>query len=408
MPKIKSPGRVDFNRAKKVAYVTYSLGNVDGKYKRVYHTITDVATKAEAREKAEEWRREYNAGTAFSGRTVAEYSKSWLSERVELAQVKNSTLERDGREVRKICAALGEMELQAVTPEDVRKLHLAMKRNGDSQAVMNKTHACLKRIMERAVDDELISKNPARKVAAPKMPKTTREPLSVDEAARFMRLMLAEPKSGYVAACVVAVATGCRRGEVLALTWDDCSDGIVTFARQYTQLDGTHGLKNGGEPRKVSVGKSTAAWLKAWRDEQYRALGYAPESVCTNESGNQVRPDLLRRWWTRWCVHHGFAVWRDDEGNEIRYDDDGWPVDSEGRKFSRMNKKPSLHYDGLKFHELRHTQATILIAAGVDVKTVQARGGWASPKVPMEIYAHAVRDKDGEAADVFERAVLGE
>lgn len=407
MPKIKSPGRVDFNRAKKVAYVTYSLGKVGNKYERVYHTINDVRTKAEAREKAEEWRRAYNDGTAYKGRTVAEYAQSWLKEREEMAQVKNSTLERDRREVRKICAALGEIGLRDVAPDDVRKLHLTMKRNGDSAAVMNKTHACLKRIMERAVDDGLIDRNPARKVDAPKTPKTTREPLSVDEAARFMRLMLSEPKSGYVAACMIAVATGCRRGEVLALTWKDYKDGVVTFARQYTQLDGTHGLKNGGDPRKVSVGKSTAAWLDAWKEEQAQTLGYASESVCTNASGNQVRPDLLRRWWTRWCVHNGFAVWRDDEGNVVRYSEDGWPIDSEGRKFSRTHKMPALHYDGLKFHELRHTQATILIAAGVDVKTVQARGGWASPKVPMEIYAHSIRDKDGEAADVFESTVLG-
>ena len=85
--------------------------------------------------------------------------------------------------------------------------------------------------------------------------------------------------------------------------------------------------------------------------------------VCCTDVGSMMRVDNFETWWSNWRKTQGF--------------------------------------DGLKFHELRHTQATVLLANGVDVKTVQTRLGHANPSITRGWYAHAIPENDHEAADIF-------
>lgn len=65
-------------------------------------------------------------------------------------------------------------------------------------------------------------------------------------------------------------------------------------------------------------------------------------------------------------------------------------------------------YERLKFHELRHTQATLLISNGADIKTVQNRLGHSTAALTMDIYAHAIEQNDREAADEIGELLGGE
>ena len=81
------------------------------------------------------------------------------------------------------------------------------------------------------------------------------------------------------------------------------------------------------------------------------------------------------------------------EGCVIEWRDaDGWPCDANGKRYSRSYKRPKIerHYNGLKYHELRHTHFTMRLAAGMDIPTAQALGGWSTPDVLMTVYAHPV------------------
>lgn len=64
-------------------------------------------------------------------------------------------------------------------------------------------------------------------------------------------------------------------------------------------------------------------------------------------------------------------------------------------------------FEGVVLHELRHTQATLLLANGTDIKTVQARMGHSSAAFTMDRYAHAVQEKDDQAADLMGRIISG-
>jgi hypothetical protein len=140
--------------------------------------------------------------------------------------------------------------------------------------------------------------------------------------------------------------------------------------------------------------------------------------IITNQVGKFYDTHGLRRWFRRFCARNGFGAFYYEDTNEeaepIEYEvdnrgragtrrKDGNGRDANGKPYSRNNKKPKrkVHYEGLKFHELRHTQATLLLAHGEDVKTVQARLGHSKASTTLDMYAHAIPEKDKEAAQLI-------
>ena len=91
-------------------------------------------------------------------------------------------------------------------------------------------------------------------------------------------------------------------------------------------------------------------------------------------------------------MDHGFGSYTNVKGTFVR----------DGKRCVR-----GTGYVGLVPHALRHTQATLLIGDGADVKTVQARLGHASPSTTLAIYSHAIEANDRKAADAFSRLLDG-
>lgn len=120
--------------------------------------------------------------------------------------------------------------------------------------------------------------------------------------------------------------------------------------------------------RAISLDKATVESLKRWKTYQATALARIDKKasgatpVFTNGKGEYIDPSGFSRWW---------------------------------RKFKTDNDFPDL-----RFHELRHTQATVLLANSVDVKTVQTRLGHANASITLNLYEHAVPQNDRAAADL--------
>lgn len=109
--------------------------------------------------------------------------------------------------------------------------------------------------------------------------------------------------------------------------------------------------------------------------------------VCSNEAGNFIDPDNHSRWRRKFFIDNGFAKY--EKATE-------W-TDKRGIKRIKYSG-----YVGPTFHALRHAQATLLVAGGVDPKTVQARLGHENITTTLEIYAEAVQENDEKAADYIE------
>ena len=172
----------------------------------------------------------------------------------------------------------------------------------------------------------------------------------------------------------LSAATGARRGEVLALRWSDIRDGRVLIARSLTQTRA--GLefkdtKTEDSTRPVSLPASAIRALEAHRrsqDEFRRQFGadYADLNlIFANPDGTPVKPDSVSAAVSALC---------------------------------RRLKLPK----GVSLHTLRHTHGSHLLAAGMEITAVSERLGHSSPRVTQDIYAHAIRGRDDEAARRWE------
>lgn len=232
--------------------------------------------------------------------------------------------------------------------------------------------------MGYAVKNELIDRNPCN-VAAPKKPASHIQYLDDEQARRFLAALEDEPLEDRVL-FTLALLTGYRRGELLGLEWPDVDfeSGVVTIRRtsQYTKEKGvyTDTPKTASSARSTKISPSLVELLRRYKLEQATArLG---------------RGDL---WASEWIDHP--RLFTNLDGTPMQ------PTTTEKRL------KAILERAGLppvSLHSLRHTNATLLISGGVDVRTVAARLGHSQTSTTLNIYAETIRSAEAAAAQVLE------
>lgn len=200
---------------------------------------------------------------------------------------------------------------------------------------------------------------------------------------------------------------GLRKGEALGLSWKDLNKSRKTLSivRQYTQDKTERAPKSKQSRRILAVDEALFAYLLEWKETQrstllfysieqteetpiVHAIGLSQSNGAKHLVAKRVEGHNYSRWFRDFCVDNGFGRYDVIEKTFIR----------NGKEHFRGR-----HYHGLVPHALRHTAATLLIAAGTDVKTVQARMGHASPSTTLSIYAHAVEENDRIAAAAMDR-----
>ena len=308
--------------------------------------------------------------------------------------------------------------------------------NGNQRKKRRKVYAVTKRVFKYAVNNDWLVRNPCDKITAPKIDEATnRRSLSAEECARF-RACLDQAEADAFAefdakeeravgfgtkdgrklvrglsamSCLMAVrielATGLRRSEVLGLTWSaiDFERSQITV-HQKLVIEKRCGSKEAGKlkvgtpktkmgTRSLFVDEDTMAHLKHWKEVQAQAIALVmPEGeplkqteetpVCVGDRGGWMRPPTISRWW---------------EG----YNQKSRKKGDEGRVYRKPGFRDEIGFPGLCMHELRHTQATQLLGAGVDLKTVQARMGHAKASHTLDLYAHAIPANDRDAANIM-------
>lgn len=405
---VKGDGTI-IEKARGVWEVQVSLGKdpITGKYRKKSRTVR--GTKADARKARDQIRRELDEGIKADADkvTLAEFCKEFIEAKRAAGRANSTTISRDKAKLDFICEIMGNAPLKSIDARAVEKLYREIRKRRKAQGwgccntTLHAYHVILKAVFKKAVDYDLILRNPCERVDAPSVDKVDRKSLSTEEAAALLAYvdeaeeravtdLLAKEKRQsewgvsedrsyllgmrdvcYVLAVRVAMASGMRMGEVLALTW-----GAVDFGRSQLTVKLAIGAdmrpkapKTEAGRRKVSIDADTMAHLRAWRDLQAElldclclAVDDATPVLCS-ATGDWLDKNNFGRWWREFRVSAGF---------------------------------PSL-----KFHELRHTQATQLLANGVDVKTVQNRLGHAKASITMDFYAHAVPENDEKAAQLI-------
>jgi integrase len=361
---------------------------VSGKRRTLYVTVR--GNKRDAQRALTRLLAEAQNGTAVdpSRVTVAEYLRAWLDSGQGLSP---KTLERYRQLAeQQIIPHLGATPLQKLRPAQVQGWHGILLKSGGkdrkplSARTVGHAHRVLHGALERAMRLEIISRNVARPVPPPKVEVAEATPLNADQIADvLMRLHGYGGRYGSLPLhpiAVLAIGTGMRRGEICGLNWGAVDLDKATVRIVCSLEETADGLrfkspKTAHGRRTVSLPASAVATLREHRNrqlEQRLALGLGrlddDDLVFPMPDGSPYSPDKLSRDW-------GHAV--------------------------RDRKLPAAN-----FHALRHSHASALIAAGVDIVTVSRRLGHGSPAITLRVYAHAfAADKDEAAARAIEAAM---
>ena len=313
-------------------------------------------TKGEVLEKLNELRSEVGSGSVVepSRTTVGEYCHNWL-ETVAAQRVRMTTLANYQRLVElHVIPDLGGVRLKQLEPMNVRVWQTALENRGVSSHQRRAAYVLLKTILKDAIRLNLLARNPLDAIDKPRIASKELQALSSDE---LRCLLEASTHHRLHALIVLAVATGARQGELFGLQWRDIdlASGVITIQRTLVEVNGHIDF---GEPktarsrRRVDLPSNAVRALR-----EHRGRGPATPHPVT-------------------------LVFTDTEGNPLRRSN-----------FIRRVWHPLLtkaELPSVKFHSLRHSHITNLLAAGGNLKAVSDRVGHSRTSMTADVYAHAV------------------
>lgn len=320
-------------------------------------------------------------GTYVDGNklTLAEFLGHWMR---DWAEVHNSpkTRQNNAQLIRGyVTPHIGAVPLQKLKPLHLSELYAKLLREGGSDGsklsatTVGNVHRVLKNALRHAVRWGLILKTPAADISPPRNDSDEIDVLSEDEAKVLLK-RLRGTSSLYIVA-VLGLATGMRRGEMCALRWGDVdlASGMIKVERSLEQS------KLGGmriKPPKTRAGRRTIT---------------IPAAVV-----EELRKHRLA------MQEHRLAIGLGKLTNDTTV---------LATAFGEMRSADSLSRDwcALKagtLHSLRHSHASQLISAGMDVVSVSRRLGHAKATVTLRTYAHLYAPKDDQAAAIVGQSFL--
>lgn len=235
-------------------------------------------------------------------------------------------------------------------------------------------HRLISSMLERAVKWQIIYSNPCARVEPPKAERKEAEYLDEVQAQQLIDCLQSEPLQ-YRTMITVLLYTGMRRGELCGLEWSDIDfdNCLIDISKTSLYLSGKGTFddttKTESSKRVIKIPAEVTELLKEHRKEQIKTrlkLGDQWQDsgkIFTQWNGKPIYPGTVSRWFS---------------------------------DFIKKNNLPQVH-----LHSLRHTNATLLIASGADLRTVSKRLGHSNMTTTSNIYTHAIKSADERAAELL-------
>jgi integrase len=354
MPRTRSPNEGTIYRDRRTGRYVARLPARYGRQSRA-----GFRTRTEALEwlRQELARRERNPVPLAADRTtVAEYLAYWLRQ-VAPTMRPSSVRHHTGIRRRYLIPALGAVPLGRLQPTQIQDFYTALRQgewNGrrPGPATLLAVHATLRRALRCAVQWGLLERSPLERVVAPPSPRPRVAYWTPAEVCRFLEAVRGHP---WESLYVVAAYTGLRQGELLALRWEDVdlARGVVVVrrtAQRVPRQGWVFGPPKTGRERAVPLAPRTREVLRAlWVRE--RAAGQEPAGlIWRSPSGDPLTPQRLREIFVATAQAAGLPR--------------------------------------LRFHDLRHTTATLCLQAGVPLRVVAELLGHTNPAMTAAVYTH--------------------
>lgn len=309
-------------------------------------------------------------------KTFAEYAAYVLS--LKERDQKHSTVDRYRELLVRINEEIGHLKLSDVNCEHLNRFYIKLAQDGQnkktgkglSPKTIMEHHRLIHNIYTQAIKEGVVRFNPAEAATPPSVKKTEAEFFELESVDQIRACLKNEPLK-WQCITLLMIASGARRGEIMALKWSavDFKKNEIKICANllYSKSRGIYeDTPKTGESRYVGIDQSVMQLLSGYRKEQAllrlkKGDGWVSTGYCfTKEDGEPMHPDSITDWLN---------------------------------KFSKKYDLPHINP-----HKFRHTQASILYAAGVDPITISKRLGHKQVSTTQNIYAHLVAKADAEAS----------
>ena len=360
----------------------------EGEKRKQKWIATGLAVKGNKRRAEDVLRREIEKMRLSQGRNLTggdqlflPFMAQWLNE-VEAHSIRSTTLEQYKAVFRNVIepySLFHGVTLKGLTPGRIQGLYNQEVKRGISAATVRKYHTNIHKCLQYAMQLDIIDRNPADRVTLPKKQrKQSGTVYSAEELQQLMKFF-----RGDVLETVIRLTAtyGLRRSEVLGLRWDavDFEKGAISIC--HTAVHSKEGViyadttKTRSSCRTLPLTNTMRAYLLEVREKQreekeFLGTAYVDSGyVCVTSDGKPVTPNAM-------SMH-----------------------------FKRMMKKSGLPH--IRFHDLRHSVATLLHGAGRDIQDIQGWLGHSDISTTANIYSHFLYSAKQDMADSIESALAG-
>lgn len=379
-------GTLEWDRKRECYFVKVSYKDpVTGETKR--KKLKGATTKAASLKIGQRWLEDLEGGLLPDAdkTTLWEWLERWLQDYAKPALRVKSYDKYEGCLRCYVKPHLGNIQMGKLKSPDVQRLLNRLQSEGGSEgkgistSTVKATRRYLSMALEQAVKAGLLTKNVVKDTVAPKLVKREIHPLTKEQAIALSAVAKDKGQIPYIV-ILLALSTGMRLGEIFGLQWDcvDLERGIVFIRRS---------LITG---RKLVVGQ----WLQEPKTQKSKRQIPLPPEVA----------EELRK----------YKVWQEEQIEQLgdKYEDNtfvianmfGRPVDTSNfttRYFKAMLAEAGIDRS-IKFHDLRHTHATLLLLEGINPKIVQERLGHSTVTMTLDTYSHLLPDMQDTAVKALE------
>jgi len=364
------------SRGSRTWLVRVSLGRDPESGTRKYHNKTIRGTYREAQTYLNGKLQQRDIGRLPRAAAISlnQYLDRWLTTAAKPRLRPKSYMDYEALLRLHIRPSLGARPIGAITQFDIQSIYAQMFERGLSARTIEYTNAVFQSALRQAVRWKMLVEDPCAGVDLPRMKRREMEALSVDECRNF--LAVAREKEGF-ALYALALTSGMRPSEYLALKWSDIDwqRGAASVCRTLQHSKARWLFDDTKRKRSRRIVKLQDFVLKALD-------GLRNSQLLVTEAGFHVEHDLL---------------FRSGTGSPLRQR-------NVKREFRRLLEAAGIR--PIRLYDLRHTAATLAVAAGVSVKVISDQLGHASISFTLERYSHVLPSIQDEAAARVERMLM--
>ncbi|MED0736727.1 tyrosine-type recombinase/integrase [Aneurinibacillus thermoaerophilus] len=359
---------------------TIDVGRDPETGKRKQKTVSGFKTKKEAEKACAEMIAQIENGEFFetSKDSFAVFLQQWLDNAAKQT-TRATTFDGYKRTIHhRIIPAIGHLKLADIKPIHIQKFYTQLVEEDLSSEYIRFIHSILRSAFNTALKWQLVSKNIMSNVEVPKLKRKEKGIWTLEQAQQFLNYAKEKGTRRYIV-YLLAIYTGMRRGEIFGLRWKDVDleNGKISINQTLSWVSG-QGLifqeaKTKRSHRSISISDFVVQELKNHKLQQRKEklrIGEAyndQDLVVASAYGNPMNPRGVTDYFRKLTVEAGLPV--------------------------------------IRFHDLRHTHATIMLKLGEHPKIVSERLGHSNIQMTLNLYSHVTPDMQKDASHRFEEAM---